>query len=60
MQRLPQTTRLLYAQLLQQCAIALPNQRGISFVSKTVSGHRYWYMELVVGSTKRQFSLGAD
>lgn len=60
MQRLPQTTQLLYAELLQQCAIALPNQRGISFVSKTVSGHRYWYMELVVGSTKRQFSLGAD
>jgi len=60
MLRLPQTTQLLYAELLQQCAIALPNQRGISFVSKTVSGHRYWYMELVVGSTKRQYSLGRD
>ena len=60
MQRLSQATQLLYAELLQQCAIALPNQRGISFVSKTVSGHRYWYMELVVGSTKRQFSLGPD
>jgi len=60
MQRLPQTTQLLYAELLQQCAVALPNQRGISFVPKTVSGHRYWYMELVVGSTKRQFSLGRD
>ncbi len=58
--RLPQSTQLLYAELLQQCATALPNQRGISFVSKTVSGHRYWYMELVVGSTKRQFSLGPD
>jgi len=60
MQRLPQTTQLLYAELLQQCAIALPNQRGISFVSKHVGGHRYWYMELVVGSTKRQYSLGRD
>jgi hypothetical protein len=60
MQRLLQTTQLLYAELLQQCAIALPNQRGISFVSKTVSSHRYWYMELVVGSTKRQYSLGRD
>jgi hypothetical protein len=60
MQRLPQTTQLLYAELLQQCAVALPNQRGISFVPKTVSGHRYWYMELVAGSTKRQFSLGRD
>jgi hypothetical protein len=60
MQRLPQTTQLLYAELLQQCAIALPNQRGVSFVSKLISTHRYWYMELVVGSTKRQFSLGRE
>jgi hypothetical protein len=60
MQRLPQTTQLLYAELLQQCAIALPNQRGISFVTKTVGGNQYWYMELVVGSTKRQYSLGRD
>jgi len=60
MQRLSPTTQLLYVELLQQCATALPSQRGISFVQKTVSGHRYWYMELVVGSTKRQFSLGRD
>ena len=60
MQRLPPTIQLLYVELLQQCATALPNQRGISFARKTVSGHRYWYMELVVGSTKRQFSLGRD
>jgi hypothetical protein len=60
MQRLPPTTQLLYVELLQQCATALPNQRGISFVTKPVSGHRYWYMELVAGSTKRQFSLGRD
>ena len=58
--RLPHTTQLLYAELLQQCAIALPNQRGISFVTKTVGGNQYWYMELVVGSTKRQYSLGRD
>lgn len=60
MQRLPHTTQLLYAELLQQCAIALPNQRGVSFVTKTVGGNQYWYMELVVGSTKRQYSLGRD
>lgn len=60
MQRLAPTTQLLYVELLQQCATVLPNQRGISFARKTVSGHRYWYMELVVGSTKRQFSLGRD
>jgi len=60
MERMTQTTQLLYAELLQQCAMALPNQRGISFVTKTVSGHKYWYIELVVGSTKRQCSLGRD
>ena len=60
MLRLPHTTQLIYAELLQQCAIALPNQRGISFVTKTVGGNQYWYMELVVGSTKRQYSLGRD
>ncbi len=60
MQRLSQATQLLYAELLQQCAMALPNQRGITFIAKTISGNRYWYIELVVGSTKRQFSLGRD
>ncbi len=58
MQKLSHTTQLLYSELLQQCAIALPNQRGISFATKTVGGNQYWYMELVVGSTKRQYSLG--
>jgi hypothetical protein len=60
MERLPETTQLLYSQLLQECTIALPNSRGISFVSKTVGGQQYWYLELVVGSTKRQFSIGRD
>jgi len=60
MERLPPATQLLYSELLQQCAVSLPNQRGISFVSKVVKDKRYWYLELVVGSTKRQFSLGRD
>jgi hypothetical protein len=60
MHSLLQTTQLLYAELLQQCVVALPNPRGISFVSKQVSGNRYWYLELVVGSSKRQYSLGRD
>lgn len=60
MEQLSTTTQLLYSELLQQCAVSLPNQRGISFVTKVVSNKRYWYIELVVGSTKRQFSLGRD
>lgn len=60
MTRLSQTTQTLYAELLHQLAVTLPNLRGISFCTKTVSGNRYWYMEIVVGSTKRQFSVGRD
>ena len=60
MSRLSQTTQTLYAELLHQLAVTLPNLRGISFCTKTVSRNRYWYMEIVVGSTKRQFSLGRD
>jgi len=57
---LPQTTQLLYAELLQQCAMALPSRRGVSFSTKTVAGRRYWYLEVVVGSGKKQYSLGPD
>ena len=53
MTRLSQTTQTLYAELLHQLAVTLPNLRGISFCTKTVSGNRYWYMEIVVGSTKK-------
>jgi hypothetical protein len=60
MTSLSPTTQTLYAELLHQLAVTLPNLRGISFCTKTVSQNRYWYMEIVVGSTKRQFSLGRD
>lgn len=55
-----QATQLLYAELLQQCSMALPNHRGVSFSTKTVNDKKYWYMEVVVGSGKKQYSLGRD
>lgn len=58
--RLPQATQLIYAELLQQCSMALPSQRGVSFVTKSVNNKKYWYMEVVVGSGKKQYSLGRD
>jgi len=58
--RLPQATQLLYSELLQQCSMALPGQRGVSFSTKTISNNKYWYMEVVVGSGKKQYSLGRD
>lgn len=57
---LPQAIQLLYAELLQQCSMALPSQRGVSFSTKTVANKKYWYMEVVVGSGKKQYSLGRD
>ena len=57
MNRYPQVSQLLYAELLQQCAMALPSRRGVSFVTKSVAGNVYWYMEVVVGSGKKQYSL---
>jgi len=60
MNRYPQVSQLLYAELLQQCAMALPSRRGVSFVTKSVAGNVYWYMEVVVGSGKKQYSLGRD
>lgn len=60
MEHLPESTTLLYSELLQQALHCLPVDRGISYVSKTIGGKRYWYAELVVGSIKRQASLGPD
>jgi len=60
MKYLPQVTQLLYAELLQQCAMALPSRRGVSFVTKKIDGKLYWYLEVVIGSGKRQYSLGRD
>lgn len=58
--RLSQAVQLLYSELLQQCSMALPSQRGVSFAIKSINNTKYWYMEVVVGSGKKQYSLGRD
>lgn len=61
MEYLPESTRLLYSQLLSQCLhAAAPNGRGISFVQKTIKGSRQWYLQLTIGSRKSQHYLGPD
>ncbi len=60
MKRLDPSLQLLYAELLQRCLAAMPNPRGVTFAPKVIKGRRYWYLELVVGSTRRQFSLGPE
>jgi len=60
MDKLPESTSLLYSELLQQCAASLPVDKGIVYTCKTVAGNKYWYMQLTVGSVTKQFSLGRD
>jgi hypothetical protein len=61
MEYLPESTRLLYTQLLSQCLHgAAPSGRGLSFVSKRIKGGKHWYLQLNVGSRKTQHYLGPD
>lgn len=60
MKRLDDTTGLLYSELLQQCAIHLPIDTGISYTTKTVSGNKYIYLQYTVGSRKKEISLGPN
>ncbi len=61
MDQLPESTRLLYAELLSQCLRgAAPTGRGLSFVSKRIKGGRHWYLQVTVGSRKTQHYLGPD
>ena len=61
MEYLPESTRLLYTQLLSECARgAAPSRRGLSFVSKKIGKGKHWYLQLTVGSRKTQHYLGPD
>lgn len=61
MDTLPESTRLLYTELLSQCLRgAAPSGRGLSFVAKRINGTRHWYLQLTVGSRKTQHYLGPD
>ena len=57
----PESTSLLYTQLLSQCLQgAAPSGRGFSFVAKTIKGAKYWYLQVTVGSGKTQHFVGPD
>ncbi|MDH5328221.1 MAG: GSU2403 family nucleotidyltransferase fold protein [Gammaproteobacteria bacterium] len=61
MEYLPETTHLLYSQLLSQCLHAsAPGGKGISFVSKRIKNTKQWYLQLTVGSQKTQHYVGPD
>jgi hypothetical protein len=61
MDDLPESTRLLYAQLITQSLHGTaPSGRGLSVVSKRIKGGKHWYLQLTVGSRKTQHYLGPD
>ena len=64
-QRLPESIQTLYAELLEQTihaeaeAALLGAPQG-SFVSKTIKGGTYWYLQRMEGDRKRQIYLGKE
>jgi hypothetical protein len=64
-QRLPETVQTLYAELLEQAIqaeaeAALLNAPQGTFVSKTVKGGTYWYLQRTEGDRRRQHYLGRE
>ena len=60
MDRLPETTHVLYSQLLDGLLHAAHSKRGISFHTKTVDGSKYWYLEYVLGPSRMALYIGPD
>jgi hypothetical protein len=62
--RLSESVQTLYAELLDQLRIAdaelAVGAHSGSFVSKTIRGRTYWYLQKSEGATKRQIYLGAE
>lgn len=65
-ERLPETTQTLYAELLEQTihaeaesAMAGAAAHG-TFVSKSIKGGTYWYLQRQEGDRKRQHYLGKE
>ncbi len=63
MRRLPETVQVLYAELLDQLRAAERDLRlpiGGSFVSKTIGGGVYWYLQRNEKGRRTQTYLGAE
>lgn len=64
-QRLPESIQTLYAELLEQSIHAEAEAAAIgalhgTFVSKTIKGGTYWYLQRMEGDRKRQHYLGRE
>lgn len=58
--RLPDSVRLQYTELMQQCVHPAPDGANISFKSKLVAGKRYWYIYISLGKRRSEHYLGEE
>lgn len=58
--RLSETTQTVYAELLDQLRAAPAIPHAGSFVSKSIAGNTYWYVQRKDGGRTRQIYLGAE
>lgn len=54
------TAQVAYTDLLDALHGAPPPGRGISLFTRTIKGRPYWYLQYVIGASKKSFYLGPD
>lgn len=59
-ERLSNSLTVQYSELLQNCIHPLSDGSNISFKSKSISGNKYWYLYISLGSTRREHYLGEE
>ena len=59
-QRLLDSVRLQYTELMQQCIHPAPDGANLSFKSKLVAGKRYWYIYISLGVRRSEHYLGEE
>lgn len=59
-ERIPEATVALYSELLDQLRLSTPLPRSGSFVSKTIGGATYWYVQRVDGGVRKQIYIGPE
>lgn len=57
---LPAPALTAYSDLLVALVRAPLSARGVSYITRTIKGRRYWYLQYVIGGSKTSHYLGVD
>lgn len=57
---LPPGALSAYSDLLMALLRAPISARGISYITRTIKGKKYWYLQYVIGASKKSHYLGPD